>query len=131
LLTTGLLLVHFTAPVAADVATAAIMPANDAGVIIAPPRQFTPVQVTCGSVHQRAVLVHNPSDTDQNPSSLAVRIGTSRVRAYPANKKNGLRLPAGQTTTWDIANGPLYAVSEGSADAGVTLGVICVYGGQP
>lgn len=105
------------------------MPANDAGVIIAPPRQFAAVPVGCG-VDQKSILIQNPQDTDQNPSSLNVRVGTSSVKAFPVASKNGIILKPGESFPMNLnqSNAP-YVVSEGTADGGVTLNVLCGYGG--
>lgn len=125
----GVIIVHQT-DVGAWVASDTVMPANDGGVIIAPPRQRPSTAISCDG-QQRAVIVQNPDDSDQNPSGLNVRVGSSRVKAFPAAKKNGIVLLPGQSITWDLSNGALYAVSEGASDAGVAMGVVCVKGGAP
>lgn len=103
------------------------MPTTDGGVIFAPPKQFAPVLLTCGT-SQKSIVVQVPDDTDLNPGSVAVRIGDQRVRATTGHK-NGIRLTPGQSISLDVADGITYAVSEAGNDAGVALGVFCVYGG--
>jgi hypothetical protein len=108
------------------------MPATDGGVITAPPARYAPRLVTCGN-DQKAVLVYNPDDADVNPSGVAVRLGSDRVRCTTGSK-NGVRLTAGQSISWTLAGSALYACSEDGTDAGsggVPLGVVCAYGGPP
>lgn len=102
-------------------------PSTDGGVLYAPPRQFAAVPVSCGA-SQKGIVIQNPDDTDLNPGSVAVRIGDATTKATPG-RKNGLRLTAGQSISLDVADGVTYAVSESATDAGVALGVFCVYGG--
>lgn len=114
----------------AGIPAAVVVPNNDAGVLVAPPRQFAPVLLSCDG-DQKSILIDNPYDTDQNPGLVAVRLGSSRVRAFPVAKKNGFRLEAGRSTTWDVAKGVPYVISEGASDAGVALGILCFSGGTP
>ena len=111
--------------------TGTAMPSNDAGVWYAPPRQLPPTQVVCASSH-KTILIQNPNDTDQNPGLCNVRVGGSRVDAFPVTKKNGIVVSVGQSVSWDIyAGGAPYVISECTNDAGVALGVVCGTGGIP
>lgn len=118
-----------------DEATAGIpaqllVPPNDGGVTMAFPSKYASSLVGC-SGDQKAVIVQNPDDSDLNPSSYAVRVGSSRV-SCKTGKKNGVRVKAGQSFTWTLAGGALYVCSEDPADAGaIPLGVVCAYGGPP
>lgn len=102
-------------------------PNTDGGVTFAPPAAFPAVPVTCGA-SQKSIVVQNPDDTSLNPTGAAVRVGASTVSGA-TGRKNGLKIPAGSTISLDVADGVVYAVSESTTDAGVALGVFCVYGG--
>lgn len=102
-------------------------PNTDGGVTFAPPAKFPAVPVTCGA-NQKAIVVQNPDDTALNPTGAAIRVGAATVSGA-TGRKNGLKVPAGSTISLDVADGVVYAASESTTDAGVALGVFCVYGG--
>ena len=107
------------------------MPSNDGGITIAPPRQLAAKAVACGA-SQKTVTIQNPNDTDQNPGLCNIRVGNSRVKAFPVNKKNGIILTPGQAMSFDIyASGNPYITSECTNDAGVAAGTLCGSGGLP
>lgn len=107
-------------------------PDNDGGVLFAGPRQLAATCFTCPTARAKAVTLHNPSDTDQNPGSVNVRVGGSRVDAWPANKKNGIILTPGSTISIPMGGtgGAVCVISEAANDAGVAMGAMCSEGGN-
>jgi hypothetical protein len=105
-------------------------PLTDAGVWMAGPRQLGAACYTCPTPRTKAVTVCNPSDTDQNPTGASVRVGGSRVRAWPVAKKNGLPLAAGACVSLPLGgSGQVCVVSDSTTDAGSALGALCSEGG--
>jgi hypothetical protein len=107
------------------------MPDNDAGVFFAGPRQLAATQIVAPTGKTKSVTICNPYDTDQNPGLVNVRIGSSRVDAFPINKKNGVILQAGQCVSIPMGSNAssLYVISESATDGGVALGVVFSEGG--
>lgn len=112
------------------VPTALVEPANDAGVLHAGAREGAATCLQCPTARTKAVTVCNPSDTDQNPAGVTVRVGGPRVKAWPANKKNGLPLTAGSCMSIPLGgDGRVCVTSESATDGGSMLGVVCSEGG--
>lgn len=115
---------------AQPVPMALMEPTTDAGVIHAGARQGAATCFTCPTARTKAVSICNPLDSDQNPGSVSVRVGGPRVKAWPANKKNGLMLAAGACMSLPLGgDGRVCVISDSAADGGSMLGVVCSEGG--
>jgi hypothetical protein len=99
------------------------MPANDGGIVIYRPPQFSPTPITSGETSQKNALIQA-----REGAAAPVRIGNARVRGKTENK-NGVQLKARESVSWTVnASNTPYCVVEDS-DAGVIVDVVFGIGG--